>query len=138
MYDSKVMNVIQKLKWFKVTNWADSSEQHDWLDTRNEVDSLDDANVVSSRLRDSAKEWVHHDGVTYHKLIIDLDLPAYLVPSSTPGHSHLYIDKDIPEAAYFNLLEALARANILEHGYVAASIDRGASFLRFPWVQKEF
>jgi hypothetical protein len=53
-----------------------------------------------------------------HTIMLDLDVPATLVPSSTPGHSHLYID--VP----------------LEDGYVSASIERGHTALRLPGVKK--
>jgi len=45
----------------------------------------DGANVVSSLLTNGN-----------HAPCIDLDVPAMLVPSSTPGHSHLYIDIEVP------------------------------------------
>lgn len=53
------------------------------------------ANVVSSERVDSK----------YHAVLLDLDVPAYLVPSTTPGHSHLYIDVAVPKSDYFSLLE---------------------------------
>jgi hypothetical protein len=71
-----------------------------------------------------------------HKLIIDLDLPAQLIPSSTPGHFHLYVDKEIPDAAWQTLLFALASAGLIEPGYMRASIARGFTAVRLPWVKK--
>jgi hypothetical protein len=71
-----------------------------------------------------------------HKPVIDIDLPAQLVPSSTPGHYHLYLDVEVPWDAYVDLLEALAAAGIVEHGYVSASIARGYTAVRPPWVRK--
>lgn len=72
-----------------------------------------------------------------HKLIIDLDLPAQLIPSSTEGHFHLYVDKEIPDAAWQTLMYALAAAGLIEPGYMRASISRGFTAVRLPWVQKE-
>ncbi|MFY1688195.1 hypothetical protein [Plantactinospora sp. WMMB782] len=71
-----------------------------------------------------------------HKPVIDLDLPARLVPSSTEGHFHLYIDQAVPWEAYVKLLEALADAGLVEPGYVRSSIARGFSAVRPPWVRK--
>lgn len=72
-----------------------------------------------------------------HKVVIDLDLPAKLLPSSTEGHFHLYIDHEIPWTKYRNLLRALAEAGLIEPGYLGASEDRGYTAVRLPWVKKE-
>jgi hypothetical protein len=74
--------------------------------------------------------------VGVHKLVIDLDLPAQLIPSSTPGHFHLYVDHEIDESAYFALLAALEAAGLIEPGYLGASEARGFSAVRLPWVKK--
>lgn len=75
-------------------------------------------------------------GTSRHKLLIDVDLPAQLIPSTTEGHFHLYIDKEIEAGKYFALLEALADAGIIEPGYLGASKARGFTALRLPWVKK--
>lgn len=59
-----------------------------------------------------------------------------LVASSTGGHHHLYLDADLPEQPYLRLLAALARIHIIEPGYAKASIARGHSAARLPWVKK--
>ena len=71
-----------------------------------------------------------------HKLIIDLDMPAQLIPSSTPGHFHLYVDHEMPWSVYAKLLVALGDAGILEPGYVRASLERELTSVRLPWVKK--
>lgn len=91
-----------------------------------EVDHIDDADVITSEIVGSSK----------HKLIIDLDLPAKLIPSSTEGHFHLYVDHAIPAPAYWKLLEALEGAGLIEAGYLGASQDRGYTAVRLPWVKK--
>ena len=85
-----------------------------------------------------------HNAVTSHLLssgvnhapAIDIDIPAYLIPSSTEGHSHLYFDVEVPWDKYANLLRALADAGIVERGYADASEANGFSVLRLPWVKK--
>lgn len=72
-----------------------------------------------------------------HKLVIDLDLPAKLIESTTPGHYHLYVDKLIPTDKYFALLKALANAGLIEPGYLGASEARGYTAVRLPWVKKK-
>jgi hypothetical protein len=72
-----------------------------------------------------------------HRPVLDIDLPAQLVPSSTPGHFHLYLDVEVPHGAYMALLEALAAAGIIERGYCNASRERGYTAVRLPWVRKD-
>jgi len=85
----------------------------------------DEANLVSSWLVNGE-----------HSPALDIDLPCVLVPSSTPGKFHLYIDKPMPWETYKTLLRALADAGILEQEYASASIAKGQSFLRKPGVTK--
>ena len=78
-------------------------------------------------------ELICSDTVTgQHKPVIDLDLPVRLVPSGTPGHSHLYIDKGMDAGVFFNLLDAMADAGIVERGYANASRERGYAAVRHP------
>lgn len=72
-----------------------------------------------------------------HRPILDIDFPSALIPSTTPGHFHLYLDKEMPWDAYEELLQALGKAGILESGYVAASIARDYTSVRLPWIKKK-
>jgi hypothetical protein len=72
-----------------------------------------------------------------HKVVIDLDLPAKLLPSTTEGHYHLFIDCEMYWDDYVRLLEALAACGLIEPGYLYASKERGYSAVRLPWVKKE-
>lgn len=91
------------------------------------AESAIDANLVSSELLGS-------DGL--HSLVLDIDVPASLVPSSTFGHSHLYINAEMTWAAYTHLLDALVIAGIVEPGYRDASLARGFTAVRLPWIRK--
>jgi hypothetical protein len=71
-----------------------------------------------------------------HYLAVDIDHPAQLIPSSTPGHSHLYIAKPLTWPEMVDVLGALARVGIVEPGYAAAAIRQGHTTLRLPWVRK--
>lgn len=103
-------------------------------DVRTETRDLDAANVVTSKMQ----PYVIHDdsGEEWHRPVLDLDLDAKLLPSSTPGHFHLYIDSPMRWDTYVALLEALADAEILERGFVDASITRKHTAVRLPWVRK--
>jgi hypothetical protein len=85
-----------------------------------------DANLVSSQLEAS----------TFHAPVLDLDFPCSLIPSSTPGHHHLFIDAPMEWKAYKTLLCALRDAGILQAGFVNSAIDQGQSSVRVPWVRK--
>lgn len=98
--------------------------------------------VTSAVLPEGYKVWgdatgddLHHNAVQ-HRPVLDIDLPAQLIPSSTPGHFHLYIDKPMSWATYVCLLRALEEAGIIEPGYTRASERRGYSAVRMPWVRK--
>jgi O-acetyl-ADP-ribose deacetylase (regulator of RNase III) len=76
-------------------------------------------------------------GPFQHTIMLDLDVPATLVPSTTEGHSHLYIDVPLTWSRYTELLRTLGKLGIIEGGYMGASISRGYTSLRLPWVKKE-
>lgn len=89
---------------------------------------LEEANLITSR--------VEGDPDT-HKLILDIDFPVKVIPSSTPGHFHLYLDKEIDTFALENILYVLASARIIEPGYAQSSMQRGYTAVRLPWIKKE-
>lgn len=121
-----VIRFLNSSKKFLVRYWANSSSDPQ-QDGRFEVPTVEYANVVSS----------HVDGSNgLHRPVLDLDIPAELVASSTPGHSHLYIDHLLTWENYQKLLDALVEAGIIEHGFVATSKKRGSTMVRLPWVHK--
>lgn len=67
-----------------------------------------------------------------HQPVIDFDLPVRLVPSGTPGNSHLYIQRAIPFEDYLRILEAFASAGIVQWGYHDATRERGFGSVRHP------
>jgi hypothetical protein len=100
------------------------------LDDRVECEE-EHANVVSSRVR------IGTEDKEFHSPILDIDFPARLLPSSTPGHFHLYLDGlTMPWSTYEPLLDALADAGVIERGYAEASKARRATFVRKPGVTK--
>jgi hypothetical protein len=84
------------------------------------------ANLVGSRLQDSRA----------HAPVLDLDFPCRLVPSTTEGHHHLYLDRPLTWTQYRALLEVMGKIGLLEPGYVDASIRRKQTFVRKPGVVK--
>ena len=91
-----------------------------------QASDIEDAILLSSEVREGK-----------HKPVIDIDVPIRVVPSSTPGHSHLYVDVEMTWEEYAALLKALEVAGLVETGYVLASLDREATHVRLPWVKKK-
>ncbi len=85
----------------------------------------DGANVVSSLLTNGR-----------HAPAIDVDVPVHVIPSSTPGHSHLYIDHEMPWQDYERLLRVLTEVGIVQRGFYDSAVRRGTSLLRLPHVRK--
>lgn len=113
---------------YRVTKWTDdygrTGEDRVPAGTTNTLEP--EADVVSSEVV----------GTDHHTVMLDLDVPAVLVPSSTPGHSHLYVDVAMPWRQYRRFLKAAYRAGLIEEGYYQASISRKGTHLRLPWVTK--
>lgn len=123
------------------------------------VENLQEANLVSSYV--DGGESLDGDGYELHAPVLDLDhsdnpvgVCAFignwlrkrgyqthendfmLIPSSTEGHFHLYIDVALPWPTYSELLVRLGDEKILEDGYVSVSLARGATFVRKPGHRK--
>lgn len=64
--------------------------------------------------------------------IFDLDFDCRLVPSRTPGHFHLYINKPLDEFKYLNILRSLAQAGIVQEAWVNRLDTHDRTFLRLP------
>jgi hypothetical protein len=79
-----------------------------------EVVEQSEANLVSSLI---AEDWNKTEDHLYHYPILDIDFPAYLIPSSHPGRYHLYLARALSKGKYDALLDALAEAGIIERGY---------------------
>lgn len=82
-------------------------------------EGIHDANLVSSLLIDGR-----------HAPTIDIDLQCEVLPSSTPDHCHLYIEKPMSAEKYFTLLDALAAAGIVKKNYAKLARARGMSMVR--------
>ncbi len=94
------------------------------------VGGLGEANIVGSLINDESSP-------ARHAIVLDLDVPAYLVPSSTPGHSHLYIDVEIEEQDYWDLIHRLADLGVVEQGWYYSGLNKGYTAVRLPWIKKK-
>lgn len=100
-----------------------------------ELEGLRDVepNLVASRI--ALNE--HNPTSNWHSPVVDIDFPVRVVPSSTPGHHHLYLDGIMMKwEKYESLLKALADAGIIEGGYCKNSLRRQMTMVRLPHVKK--
>lgn len=67
---------------------------------------------------------------------IELGVPAYLLPSSTAGHHHAYIDVEMKWRPYRALCKAMASVGLLEEAFVDLTISHGMSMLIRPGLTK--
>ncbi len=108
------------------------------LDTRGDSEDGVDKEVREPSVRCQANllSSLCEDGL--HRPVLDFDIPARLIPSSTPGHTHLYIDLPVGCSweSYERLLLAMRDCGILQPGYVNASTRRECTHVRPEWVKK--
>ena len=83
---------------------------------------VDQANLISSKTVTGA-----------HRPVLDIDFPARLLPSKTPGHFHLYLDGLLlAPYAYGKLLKALREANVIQPGFHKQFTEGGQTQVRIP------
>lgn len=132
VYGRGLLMLISQLTHYEVTDWGNDDSgtkgENRPGDRRKVLSGMNNANVAAST-RDDGN----------HALLLDIDHPAWLVPSTTPEHYHLYVNVPggIEPEKYSALLTALADAGVIEWGYASASIARGWTSVRLPWIQKE-
>lgn len=113
---------VYRMHWEKGDAYSDPD--------RTEVSDPALATLIGSEMADRVKwyEW--------HKPVLDIDYSADLVPSKTPGHYHLYLNKPVEWRDYKRLIKALAKARLIEKGYAKAALRRRQTFVRMPTREK--
>jgi hypothetical protein len=71
-----------------------------------------------------------------HAPALDIDFKARLIPSSTIGHYHLYLDKEICWDDYAKLIAVMGEIGLIEPGYAEVSLKKGMTTLRKPGIVK--
>jgi hypothetical protein len=67
-----------------------------------------------------------------HLPVIDVDFTLRAIPSQTPGHSHLYIDKYLTWSEFKKLLNVLVEVGLVQEGYRNSAFERGYTCVRLP------
>lgn len=109
-----------------LTDYGDSKMPHNPDDVV--VEEYTQSDLILSHIDDEC---------TKHKPAIDIDMPVHVIESSTPGKSHLYIDKEMSWDDYLKLLRVMVEVGLVEEGYLGASEYRGYTTLRKPGNLKE-
>ena len=92
----------------------------------------DNANLISSHF------YTTPGGKEVHYPVIDLDMDAALIPSSTPGHHHLFINKVLLKEDYDKLLRTLHEVGIIQKGIIDLQWEQdGMTCARLPGIKKE-
>lgn len=107
---------------------ANLKDANDSIRQDRAIVSEEEGNLVSSEVA---------PGGVLHAPVLDIDFPAQLVPSSSEGHFHLYLDRVMTWDEYRVLLWTLWKVGIIEEGFYQLSIKRGATFVRKPGIKKE-
>jgi len=68
--------------------------------------------------------------------VFPLIVPAKLIPSSTEGHFHLYLETEMVWEDYLSLMRSMVEAGLLEKGWVDMSERRKMAMLRKPGIKK--
>ena len=116
---TKLINNIGRTFWTTMTGFLRDGYRDDDRDCRQV--SRDKAILVGSLCEDGN-----------HSPVLDIDFEAQLIPSSTPGHFHLYLDKKISWNKYRQLLEALYEAGIIQRGFYESSLERKQTMVLLP------
>ena len=112
---------------YSLPNIDDFNESSSAVGVHIKVDDATKANLVSSKIGGKRK----------HKVILDLDYEASLIPSSTEGHFHLYLDKELNEEQMEKLVDVLEEVGIIATGNANQWRRSRAMFLRLPWIKKK-
>lgn len=73
---------------------------------------------------------------TLVEAVFQVIVPAKLVPSSTEGHFHLYLEMEMDWQDYLSLMRLMVGAGLLEKEWVELSERRKMAMLRKPGVRK--
>lgn len=130
-----MLRAIVENKLYKVLKWAVDSDAPGQSTADREVASLSEADVVSSRVSAEYIDPFEYRDDELHTVVLDIDVPCETV-TSTNGNTHLFIDAKMTWPEYQRVLLALGNAGVLEPGYVGASLARGYTAVRLPWVEK--
>lgn len=117
---------VHRVRFAKTGKFATDGYGGSISPLRVDLNKIEVANLVSSRLANG-----------YHAPAIDIDFPIYAIPSSTTGHYHLYLEKEMPWKDYKKLLSVMHDVGLIEDGFFNAAMRSEQTYLRLPHVKKD-
>lgn len=105
--------------------------------TLDDVEATSPVDTDEMNVEISLLDWTFL-GKKYHVPLLDIDFHAELIPSSTPDHFHLKLDRALTHAEYDKLLSVLVEVGIVEQGNYERFKVNGFTAVRKPGVKKEF
>lgn len=117
----KLINNIGRTFWTTMTGYLRDGYGSDYSPNEQRKVSRDKAILIGSLCEDGR-----------HAPVLDIDFSAQLIPSTMPGHFHLYLDKKMSWEKYKELLAALYEAGIIQRGFYEMSLARGKSMVLLP------
>jgi hypothetical protein len=110
---------------YKIIKWHRAPWRHTFRLGRS-IASLNEADVISS----------FDPASGLHRVMMDVDVRSWSVPSTTPGHVHLYFEPTVTWRQYRRILRAMSQAGLVERAYYQAACGARAGMLRLPWIKK--
>lgn len=104
----------------------DVYDRHKLMGSARTETSMEKANLISSEIRPDI-----------HMPVIDCDYGIQAVASSTPGHYHLYIDRELTWPQYRALLDGMYKAGLIEQAWYENALKDQRTYVRLPHVKKE-
>lgn len=128
-----LLRLLDQATWIRKPDWRSNSQGG--AESQANGDTVTETVVQAGDV--TAQAVASTDAISdLHAIILDIDVPAALIPSSTPGHAHLYIDRWVRWDDYVELLAALVKCGVIEKGFYDMSYQRGATYARLPWIKK--
>lgn len=104
----------------------DLYERHREMGNARTEQSVEKANLLSSEVRTDV-----------HMPVIDCDYGIQAIASTSPGHYHLYIDRELTWPQYKALLEGFYKAGLIEKRWYENAIRDKRTYVRLPHVKKQ-
>jgi len=129
MYTAAVLVIgrtLHKVRFAKSGEFARGEYGGTTTPRKVQVQNIEDANLVSSLLENGK-----------HAPAIDLDFPIHAIPSTTPGHYHLYLERELEWKQYEKLLKVMAEIGLIEKGFYQSAMHFKQTYLRLPHIKKD-
>lgn len=121
-----------KRRLWTVTKWAYTGQGESYEAGEFRVPENDlEADAIGSLIENKPSE------PELHAPVLDFDFPCELLPSSTYGNNHLYINTPMSWENYEKLLGTLCEVGLIQEGFYRAAIKNKQTIVRKPGTHKD-